>query len=827
MIVRQCLNGAWNVRDAEGDYSFQGLVPGVIQYDLLRLGLLPDPYYRLNEGLYYGIPEKDWEYSLDFTADPAVQTAARTELVLEGVDTCGRVFLNGHLLTDVDNMFIPHIVDISSYIRTGENHLRVELDSVIRVPRERSEADPVENRATVDPNRNYLRKAQYSYGWDWGPRLATMGLFRGVYIRYIPDARLQDIYFEPLSLDGQDAWVRIRGRIDFPDGSVLEGYTLAFTLSLNGEVAAQAILPGTEAFSTRVKIESAALWYPAGYGEQPLYHLTVQLRKHGETVDQQETDCGVRFIRLLREKDDRGESFVFSVNGVQVFARGANWIPGDNFLPRMDDGHYEKEVGIARDAGMNMLRVWGGGIYENDCFYSLCDRFGIMVWQDFMFSCAEYPDHLEDFRAQCCREAETVVRLLRNHPCIVLWCGNNENNLCFVDAWGHGKNPAFFGNHLYTIDLPRIVKANAPDVPYWVSSPYSIGSGHPNGQEAGDRHTWSVWSEDKPISSYLSDQGRFISEFGFQAMPCYRTVLEYTAPEDRFPGSAVITGHNKHNGGMLRLQRYMVEELGLPRDFKSFVYLSQYLQAYAIRLGVEHWRKQKFSTAGTLYWQLNDCWPVASWSCVDYAHRKKALFYATRRFYAPCCTVMEILSERRLGITLINDTLSPQEAELTVRAYRLSGELIGSQTRHILATANKSAACPPISLEELGVSARQELTPVDGFCSVFSMPADVILQDVIFFCSTKTTAGESETELFVPKLRSIRFPKPSFTLRQDGNRISLRSDKPALSVFLEPENDVSADDNCLAVRPGREYVVTFDGDPGKVTAFSFADLVIN
>lgn len=302
MIVRQCLNGAWNVRDAEGDYSFQGLVPGVIQYDLLRLGLLPDPYYRLNEGLYYGIPEKDWEYSLDFTADPAVQTAARTELVLEGVDTCGRVFLNGHLLTDVDNMFIPHIVDISSYIRTGENHLRVELDSVIRVPRERSEADPVENRATVDPNRNYLRKAQYSYGWDWGPRLATMGLFRGVYIRYIPDARLQDIYFEPLSLDGQDAWVRIRGRIDFPNGSVLEEYTLAFTLSLNGEVAAQAILPGTEAFSTRVKIESAALWYPAGYGEQPLYHLTVQLRKHGETVDQQETDWRCSFYPTSARK---------------------------------------------------------------------------------------------------------------------------------------------------------------------------------------------------------------------------------------------------------------------------------------------------------------------------------------------------------------------------------------------------------------------------------------------------------------------------------------------------------------------------------------------
>lgn len=824
MIKQQGLNGEWTICDADHVVQFTGTVPGVIQYDLFRLGLLPDPHYRLNEGLYYDIPEKDWEYTTVFDADSALKDSRQVELVMEGLDTYADVYLNGVHLYRAENMFIPHRVDISRFIRPQDNELRIVFASVLRIPRALSAADPVENHATVDFHRNYIRKAQYSYGWDWGPRLATMGIFRNIYIRYISHAKLQDVYFEALEQHGRDAVVQISGMCIAPD--IAQGnYTVVLRLEQNKHIIAERTVTCTSDFCERFLIHDAALWFPVGYGEQPLYDLAVKLYSDGQLADEYEVSCAIRFVRLQREKDARGESFLFLINGIPIFARGANWIPGDNFLPRMDSAHYEKEVGLTRDAGMNMLRVWGGGIYEDDRFYTLCDRFGILVWQDFMFSCAEYPDHMEDFREKCRQEAIISVRRLRNHPCIVLWCGNNENNLGFASWWNRGQSPEFFGNKLYMVDLPRIVFENAPTVPYWASSPYSTQD-HPNSPNSGDRHSWEVWSEQKPIAAYLADTGRFISEFGFQAMPCYRTVLEYTAPEDRYIGSNVLMGHNKHNDGMLRLQSYMVTETGLPKDFKSFVYLSQFLQAHAIKTAVEHWRRQKFSTSGALFWQLNDCWPGASWSCVDYAHRKKALFYYAKKFYAACHATIEV-ENRYVTVTLLNDTLQEQDAVFTVCAYRLNGEKIGWQEYHARVAANSNTCGCRVPVEEFGILPQTELVATDGFCSVFSLQQDVSLDDVIFFCTVHMGGTTFENYVLCPKMRTVNFPQPHIAVQQHGREVTLCSDKPVFSVFAEPENDVNADDNCLFLQPGKECTITFEGDPGQVTVFSFADLRMN
>ncbi|MGF7398498.1 glycoside hydrolase family 2 protein [Thermoanaerobacterium thermosaccharolyticum] len=502
--------------------------------------------------------------------------------------------------------------------------------------------------------------------------------------------------------------------------------------------------------------------------------------------------------------------------------KGADWIPADNFLSRITKDDYYEFVRLAKDANMNMLRVWGGGIYEDEAFYDACDEMGIMVWQDFMYACAQYPDQLEWFQQLAASEAQEVLFRLRNHPSIVLWCGNNENNMGFYSWWGNG-DPKYLGNYVYKEILPQICRRYDPSRPYWVSSPY--GGVDPNSESEGDRHQWDVWSGWADVKAYLADKSRFVSEFGFQSMPDWKTVLSYTKEDDRYILSPVMISHNKQIDGMERLIRYMVSELGFPKDLKSFVYLTQFNQAEAIKKGVEHWRARKFMTAGTLYWQFNDCWPVASWSCIDYYKRKKALYYYSGRFFA---SVLPYIVEEDGGITIygISDLQQDAEAHVEVLCYSLDGEKLWERKFNTRLIANDVVKIAHYDEREIAEEYVPYVVPVDA--SHCTLPVErnwKLLNSVVYVRMTVDEKIYDNYYVF-DKFRNLKLTKPNITCYVEGNDINLSTDVPAFGVFVDTENDVDLSDNCLNMIPGEKYTLKCSDNPGDVKIYDLSSLIL-
>lgn len=441
------------------------------------------------------------------------------------------------------------------------------------------------------------------------------------------------------------------------------------------------------------------LWWPSGYGEQVLYTAEARLSRGAHDLDKKSVRFGVRRVELVQEPDDEGKSFIIRVNDVPIFCKGANWVPADSFLPRVDKALYDKLLSYAKDANMNMLRVWGGGVYEDDAFYDLCDEKGIMIWQDFMFACGEYPEE-KWFLDLVKDEAEKVVRRLRNHPSLVLWCGNNENDWGYRDGWW-GRKERFFGKSIYHEILPQVCRTLDPDRPYWPSSPY--GGDHPNSQSEGDRHSWEVWSAFRDHTEYRNDSGRFISEFGFQALPTWRTIEGFTRPEDRHPQSLVVEHHNKQYGGNERLYYFLSAHFKVPSTLKGLCEMTQINQGEALKFGIEHWRSRKFKTSGTLVWQLNDCWPVASWSLVDYGCRKKAAYYYVKRAFAPVVVVLSRDGDK-IGAHVVNDGLEGFSADFKMKGLTFNGKVLGSVSRKISIPPNAAVKVMEVRLSELGIS---------------------------------------------------------------------------------------------------------------------------
>lgn len=809
------LSGAWQFREKGASEWKAGQVPGCVQSDLIRLGELPDPSYRLREVECHRLEDKEWVYRKEFEWNANDVQGVSVQLVFEGIDTLADVYLNGTFLGRVEDMFLSYRYEVGDYLVPGRNVIEVHFDSPVRLPRTLAKNSPVPLVGTPEFGRPYIRKAQYSYGWDWGPRITPTGLWRPVYLEVLDGARIDYPFFETDEIAGNSAKIRLGAEVEVLTEKTLHARV---SISLNGErvVSGEAAITerlGKKIIEWRGEITHPRLWYPNGLGDQPLYDVTLSVL-HGEKVlDERSFRAGIRTVRLLREKDAQGESFVFVVNGVKVFAKGANWIPADNFLPRVTPEDYRYYVRLAKDANMNMLRVWGGGIYEDRAFYEACDENGIMVWQDFMFACAQYPDHLDWFRELAEREAEHVVKTLRRHPSIVLWCGNNENNWGFFDWWGNGGEPTYYGNYLYQQVFPKVCSENDPSRPYWASSPY--GGNHPNSTSAGDRHTWDVWSGWQDYRWYLGDTGRFISEFGFQALPDYRTILSFTEPEDRHPLSPVMRGHNKMVEGTERLVRFVVGRLGFPKDFKSFVYLTQFNQAEAIRTGVEHWRSRKFATAGTLYWQFNDCWPVASWSCIDHSRRKKALYYYSRRFYQPVLAVLKY-EEDQIALYAVNDLLKDVVGVVRLTAYGLDGTRKGEKVFSVRIMGNSAAKLAVVDPGELGIGYTAVVGPVDADTTTFPRERNGELLDTVVFVELDVDGTKAHNYLVFDVFRNLELSSPTISLKAEKDAIQLVADKPAFGVFLETTNDVELGDNCLNMEPGVAYTVRVEGDPGEV-----------
>lgn len=649
------LTEGWSFAGADTfTVGFPARVPGTVHTDLLANGLIEDPFWRDNEMKLQWVGEGDWSYRTTFQAGPEILGAEVVELVFHGLDTYAQVVLNGRLLLESDNMFRAWSVDVTRHLQAGENRLEVRFLSPLPVALAAQAALsytlPAGNDRGDPPSRVFVRKAAYHYGWDWGPRFVTMGLWRPVELVAWSGARLTDLHLSTDSLSPEVALLTAHVEVEVTRAEAERraaggGIPVTLTLSSPQEaftpVSLEAALePGVNHFTLPLSIPDPDLWWPNGLGEQPLYTVQAALDA-GLRTDTLSTRIGLRSVELVTEADSVGESFFFRVNGVPVFMKGANYIPLDHFTPSVGEEDYRAFFRDVVAANMNMLRIWGGGIYEEDLFYDLADEHGILIWQDFMFANGMYPGD-SAFLANVQAEATHQLRRLRGHPSIALWCGNNEMDEGW-QRWGWARaydtpedsaavRDAY--DAIFHEILPGVVAEEDPARRYWPSSP-SLGWGDPESLNRGDSHYWGVWHGREPFDVFTTKLPRFSSEYGFQAFPSMETVAAFTDAADRSLFNPILLVHQKHPIGNELITEYMERSYPVPSSFEDFVYVSQLLQARGMRMAFEAHRRAMPRTMGTLYWQLNDTWPVVSWSSRDYFGGWKALHYAARDAFAP------------------------------------------------------------------------------------------------------------------------------------------------------------------------------------------------
>jgi beta-mannosidase len=789
----------WQFREAGKDKWYPASVPGCVHTDLLNNKLIDDPFYRDNEKKLQWIGKTDWEYQTSFNITPATFARKNLELVFEGLDTYADVFLNNEPLLSTDNMFRTWRVDAKPLAKAGVNILRIRFRSPI------NEVLPVmanmdyelpANNDQGEKTSPHTRKAPYQFGWDWGPRFVTSGIWRPVSLESWDDARIADLHVLPREIRANvaniTAEVEVVAHADTDATLVLYNFT-------DKTVAAQrgvSLVPGTNRVAFDIAIAHPRLWWPNGLGAHPLYTFAARLMIAGKLVDQAERRTGLRALELRQERDDSGKSFTFVINGVPVFAKGANWIPADSFPPRVTKDKYRQLLESARDTNMNMLRVWGGGIYESDDFYDLCDELGILVWQDFMFGCSMYPGD-QKFLDNVRQEAIDNVQRLRNHPSIVIWVGNNE----IESAWKHWgwkeKLPAQLWDDylkLFHGVLPEVCGSMDPSRPYWPSSPSSNLEDDPESQKMGDLHYWQVWHAAAPFTDYEKQFPRFMSEYGFQSFPQIDTVRTYTTDADRDIQSPVMLAHQKHPRGNQLIREYMLREYPEPRDFETFLYVSQVLQAEGIKIGAEHLRRISPHNMGSLFWQLDDCWPVASWSSIDYTGRWKALQYYARRFYSGI-----LLSPHEengnLSFYVVSDRSQSTAAQLQLSLLDFEGHALWNRQQDIEVTALSSKSYFTVPLESL-------LTGKDA--------------KSVFVFAELLVGGKpvSQNEYFFQPFKNLLLPRPRITMEvaqaRAGFRITLSSDRLARAVYLSaPNYPGSFVDNYFDLIPGRRVEVEF------------------
>ncbi|MFW5846309.1 MAG: glycoside hydrolase family 2 protein, partial [Planctomycetota bacterium] len=644
------LTGDWTVRSTGRGATVDPLparVPGCVHHDLERAGRIPDPYVGEHELLLQWIGETDWLYERDFTVGTELLAADAVQLCCDGLDTIAEVHINGELVGRTDNMFRPWRWNVQELLRAGSNHIAIRFAAA--VPHVQAYEDERRHLQTTrcvphEPaGRPWIRKEQCNFGWDWGPVLVTCGIWADIRLEPVQAARIDTVHLRQEHGGGS---VLLDCSIELE--RIVRGALQArIRVQLGGETVAEEQVPlrGKRA-AAELQVSDPQLWWPNGLGAQPLYTVTVDLLDDAGTgLDQWRRRIGLRTIELVRERDgarrqDPDESFAFRCNGVDFFAKGANWIPADAIIGRLEDERYNRLLSAARDAHMNMIRVWGGGIYERTAFYDRCDELGLLVWQDFMFACSAYPADDSAFMANVEAEAVAQIRRLRHHACLALWCGNNELEMHIAKRrkerdWPH--MPWRWYRELFDKLLPRLVRRHDPDTAYWPCSPHTPRGDRDqhNDERCGDTHFWAVWHGRQPFEWYRGTQPRFCSEFGFQAFPEPATVATYATTADETNITSPVMEHHQRSAiGNSTIVHYLCSWFPMPRGSEELLWLSQIQQGLAIQYAVEHWRRHMHRCRGALYWQLNDCWPVASWASIDYLGRWKALQYLAKRFFA-------------------------------------------------------------------------------------------------------------------------------------------------------------------------------------------------
>lgn len=680
----QPLNGDWQFRQANSTEWLPGIVPGGVHTDLLANSRIPDPFVADNEKRVQWVAESDWVYRYSFNCSGEILTEERIYLVCDGLDTLATVVLNGHELGKTDNMFRRYEWQVKPFLNAlDQNILTITFASALKFVASKNAIRELISPYHSLPGGPYIRKAPCQFGWDWGPQLPPTGIWKDIRLEGRSEARFDDVHLRQNHADDQ---VTIETRITIQRWGTLPLKVKIRVEAPNGENYEKATsIMGLYEAMLDVAIAKPLLWWPNGYGEQPLYLVEVSLNSTDpgkeRILDQRTYRIGLRTIELRQEEDQWGRSFSFVVNGVKIFAKGSNWIPADSFPNRITDERLEYLLRSATETHQNMLRVWGGGFYEEDRFYDLCDRYGLLIWQEFIFACSIYPLDDPDFVENIHEEASQNIRRLRHHASLALWCGNNEMEEGWVDwKWDSPEHQDLKTayDQFFHQTLREWCQTEDPDHSYWPSSPSSnTPFVDANGQRQGDTHYWDVWHGRKPFTAHRDQFPRFMSEFGFQALPPLATIETYADEADWNMTSYIMEQHQKNASGNSLMVGQMLDTFRLPKDFDSLVYLSMVLQAEGIRYGVEHWRRHPDRVGGTLYWQLNDCWPVASWSSLDYFGRWKALHYVARRFYAPLMLSIEDKPPDQ-AVFFTNDTLEPWEGSVRWSLETLNGEVLTS-----------------------------------------------------------------------------------------------------------------------------------------------------
>lgn len=759
-------------------------IPGTVHTDLFANQLIPDPFFGANEKQLQWIENENWEYETTFSLSEKEISNENIELEFEGLDTYATVYINGKIVLEADNMFRKWVILAKNHLKKGKNQLKIVFQSAVQKGKE--EAEKL-SYTLPEKERVFVRKAQYQFGWDWGPRFVTAGIWKKVQLKFWDSATIENIKYNQVELNDQKAILEFTTEIRVSEVKTIQ-------VKINEKSETFHLKKGTNKVKMHYEISNPKRWWCNGLGFPHQYEFHFSLEQNRKIIDNKELKIGLRTIELVQDKDTFGTSFYFKLNGKPVFMKGANYIPQDSFIPKQTPSSYYELVQNARKANMNMLRVWGGGVYANDEFYNTCDANGILVWQDFMFACAMYPGD-EQFVENIKQEVIDNVNRLQNHPSIALWCGNNEIDEGWHN-WGWQKQFNYSQADSTKIwnDYKKVFHEVIPETLdsllskeknlYWPSSP-SIGWGRKESLTQGDSHYWGVWWGKEPFEIYKKKVGRFMSEYGFQGMPNLETLKKVLTKEDLNFTSVAFKNHQKHPIGFETINDYMARDFPVPSSLEKYNYVSQLLQARGMKIAIEAHRLAKPYCMGSLYWQLNDCWPVTSWSTLDYYGNWKAAHYQVKESFAPILlAVTEI--EDVFSIIGSNDNLKAISGTLAVKLIDFSGKELWSATKECTLDVEKNTTCMLISNADLPKFKKEKTVLILEF---------------------NNNQKKAVTHHYFVKPKELQLEKPTIEIKIVGETlIELKTNTLAKNVYLQA-NGAFFEENYFDLIPGIPKII--------------------
>jgi beta-mannosidase len=789
------LSDNWQFSEQGANVWHPAVVPGTVHTDLWKNKLINDPFYGCQEQELQWIEIKNWEYKTTFRVEESILKKTHTELVFEGLDTYAKVYVNDSLVITANNMFCQWKADVKKFLKKGENELKVVFESAVTKGKEAATRLPY---ALPGDEKVFVRKAQYQFGWDWGPRYVTSGIWKAVFLQAWSDAQILNTQILQKSLTKEKAVLKFVTNIFSDEDRQAEINIEDEVTGISYYSKKISLKKGAGNIISEFSIDDPELWWTNGLGKPYLYHFAIKLSDGKNLLDETKIRTGIRTIEVVNKKDDAGESFYFKLNGVDVFIKGANYIPQHSFVTEVKTDDYNDLILQARESNFNMLRVWGGGIYENDIFYDLCDENGLLVWQDMMFACAMYPGDSAFVESVKTEVQQNTVRL-RNHPCLALWCGNNEIDEGW-NNWGWQKQYKYsaadsleiWNNYqkLFEEVIPEIISQADSGRFYWPSSP-KYGWGRAQSLTDGDSHYWGVWWGMEPFETYTKKVGRFASEYGFQAFPEKSTLQKIAKQEEWMLDSETLKCHEKHPAGFQTIKTYMQREYKVPDKLDDYIYVSQLLQAYGIKTAIEAHRNAKPTCMGTLYWQFNDCWPVVSWSGIDYYHNKKALQFFVKKAYNDVLVTLTD-NEKNITVRVVSDRKDAIPSRLELQLIDFKGKVRWEEKRSVNVK-------PGMNKVIEAVDKRLILADVSQHKSMVFV-AKVIADDKIV----------SQNLLYFKKPKDLGLEDPGISyeiIKQSGGvEIKLSTKQLAKNVFISFENcdsrDIQLSDNFFDMLPG-------------------------